>query len=167
MLRWLLPLAALAACSSRPGPAGPDDPVPESAPYHAECFIGPEHCGLEGDFDGDGRADRVRTVRQKGGDRGALEFRFANGDVVLLGLREETWLRLDEDEEDKMPGTSWIDEPIPEDFAFLTRWDVRPAYRVDPPIPGLRGDALFLDGGDSAVLVWRAEDRWRVSYLGY
>jgi hypothetical protein len=168
-------LSTLAACARRaPAPTPPATPAPVThrattsspAPH---CFLG-ELCRLEGDFDGDGRKDSAVPVAgtcHDGECAAGFVFQFANGETARLGLQPDRWLRV-LDPEDTVPGAQPTEEEdIPEDLSFLMRWDVYPGKFPRTHVPLLHGDAVLLDTGDLAFVVWRAAGRWHMYDLGY
>ena len=131
-------------------------------------------CRGIGDLDGDGAKDVVALVEPVGKRSLGLAILWAHGGVDLLGAgrRGQRWfVRFEE--------TSKLD-PIPADLSDTARWDVWSADGpegdrrgfVDPrkrrfKAPGVRGDGIMLDGGDSATVAYHDGKLWRLEYLGF
>lgn len=174
----IAPLAALAACSSPAGPRSAESPS-RPATVMPDCFLGDDRCALSLDLDGDGRADRVETVRDAAcarptgatddGERPCLQgfwIALSSGGTHVVGAG----VALDAD-----PAAVADDEAIPlePDLGFLALRSIttrRPAsglnWRQLAESP-CAGDALVLSGGDAAFLLcWRAASP-RAYHLGY
>jgi hypothetical protein len=158
-MRTLL-LIALAACASRPNPNPNPNPNPiarQNANPAATCPLAT--CTLHGDFDGDSAPDTATIVRK---DRRTLihvDFADAGKPDELLGATPGAqWLIVGEDGEPSF-------EDISDDFSFLMRWGVEKVPLLVNE--GQPGEAILLDGGDSAVIIFRRAGGWRIHYLGY
>jgi hypothetical protein len=135
--------------------------------------------GLKGDFDGDGKQDRMFTATENGCTppadvdeyeddaqqtcRVALVFEMADGKREILGLTPTTFYRVGEEDEGdpNEPGREPSTEEAPLDWSFVRRMEVRPLDK------GRKGDGVLVDGGDSAAVIYRRDGKWMIEYLGY
>lgn len=175
--------AAPVVAPSPPAPPPADVPAPSASAPTADrpdlvpaCDRRPKlTCTRTGDLDGDGQIDTVALVRPKDGKKIGLLITWGRGGTAVLGAGEkgQTW----REQVDESASTV----PIPTDLGFLERWEVWPAdgpagkrrgftdpkWRRRHRVPGVRGDGLLVDGGDSAAVAYWDGARWRLYYLGY
>lgn len=153
--------------------------LPAHRPACDVSLTGP--CATRADLDGDARPDDVILVRSDRGE-GGLAILWASGGAALLGAgqRCQQWTLTELPNLDGSPIPEPSLEEIPPDFSWLRRWAVFPRkLEGGAPVfiapnnkrriaagPAL-GDALLLDGGDAAVLVYRTSNGWTQLHLGF
>lgn len=122
-------------------------------------------CAHLGDFDGDGKADRVVFASVEG--RRVLRFTFGAGHTRIVGLAPIAYRFYKEPE---LAPTTWRD-----DFSWLFGWST--AYRTGKVLtlrkrrrfdfPGALGDGLWLTGTDAAAMLVLTSKGWVLTHLGY
>ncbi len=155
--------------------AGLEAAVRERLPEHrlACARVKRLPCRAVGDLDGDGARDTVALVEPAGSRMLGLAVLWAHGGADLLGAgrRGQKWLVQMDDTAER--------DAIPSDLSTLGRWAI---WSADGPegarrgfvdrkrhfkAPGVRGDGILLDGGDSATIAYHDGKGWRLQYLGF